>query len=157
MFSSDVTSLVAVSTQETLSCSPSAGRCPEEMHAYTWNTSPHAKCPTVKRAKGIMSADTLYLHKETLVLRRPPIVQCKHITYHCRRHHLQLSNSGCPTRCSWDPPGNTCWWCTCREQGPSEPHQGGYNIPVPSAEIRRTEQASTPLPLLLNKFGFVIA
>ena len=34
---------VAASTQETLPCSPTACRCPGEMHAYMWNTSPHAK------------------------------------------------------------------------------------------------------------------
>ena len=81
-FVSDAMALVAVSTQETLSCYPAAGRCAGEMHAYKWNTSPHTKCPysLVKRAMGIMSPDTFYSHQETLVFNKhlalPPVVQC---------------------------------------------------------------------------------
>ena len=74
--------MVAASTQETLTCNPASGRCPGELHSYTWNTSPHAKSPysLVKRAMGVMSPTTFFSHEETLVFAKhpalPPIVRC---------------------------------------------------------------------------------
>ena len=73
-FLSDSQAMVAALTQETLSCNPASGRCPGELHSYTWNTSPHAKFPysLVKRAMGVMSPTTFFSHKETLVFAKHP-------------------------------------------------------------------------------------
>ena len=73
-FLSDSQAMVAASTQETLTCNPASGRCPGELHSYTWNTSPHSKCPysLVKRATGVISPATFFSHEETLVFAKHP-------------------------------------------------------------------------------------
>ena len=75
-----MTSIIAASTQETLSCSPSTGRCPGELQGYMWNVSALMKWPhsLVKKAMGIMATYSCYSHKETLVLSRHPALppQC---------------------------------------------------------------------------------
>ena len=77
-----VTSMVAASTQETITCGATSGHCSGELHSYTWSTAPHAECQysLVKRAMGVLSPTTFFSHEEALVFARhpalPPIAQC---------------------------------------------------------------------------------